>query len=161
MPDDTPVAQDPAVSAPALSFSITANIDPGRQIVFQSFVPLEASEADQKKALNRALDLADHAEQRYTIKGLKIALASTEESLRKNTEAAVSQQEKIGKLIDGYEREHEANGRRGAHELKGIQKTNVDNAQITLTNQKQTITNLTEQVAKTKEKIAELEALAK
>ncbi len=155
MPDDTP-----ATNVPALGFSLTANIDGGRQIVFQSFVPLDASPEQQRDAVDRALDLADYSEKRYTIKGLKIALASHEEALRKTEKAVEEQNAKIGSLTAAYEREWNASNKRGEFELKGVQKTNIDNANVTLENNKQSIINLRDQIARTQEKIAELAGAA-
>ncbi len=54
MPDDTP-----AGSAPALGFSITANIHGSAQIVCQSFVPLEATDEQINDTVDKVMKAID------------------------------------------------------------------------------------------------------
>lgn len=139
MPDDAP-----APSAPALGFSITANINQKRQIVVQSFVPLDAEPAEISKVLDKALDQIDRAENRYLLRDLKLVLENDENTLKQHVE-------KVADLQNAYQREWMASGRRGDFKLAGVQKTNVENVQ-------KTIEGLKDRVARTKTQIEEISA---
>ena len=78
MPDDTP-----AGSAPALGFSITANIHDRSQIVAQSFVPFDASDDQVNAALDKVMRALDRQAAKYQIKDLKRKLEFEDQVARK------------------------------------------------------------------------------
>ena len=62
---------DTATSAtPAIGYSITANIDGNRRIVFQHFVAADEDDASVNANLDRIMGLVDRQRARYEIPGL-------------------------------------------------------------------------------------------
>lgn len=142
MPDETP-----AGSAPALGFSITANIHGSAQIVAQSFVPLDASNEEINGTIDKVMLAIDRQQAKYQVKDLK----------RKMEQEEIILADQIGKVADlqnTASAEHQASGRRGEFKLNVQQKTAVDNA-------RKTIEGMKYNVERYKVNIAELEALAK
>lgn len=142
MPDDTP-----AGSAPALGFSITANIHDRSQIVAQSFVPLDSSEDQINEALDKVMKALDRQHAKYQVKDLERKMEQEDLILR-------SQIEKVADLQNTAAAEHTASGRRGEFKLNPQQKVAVDNA-------KKTIEGMKFNVERYRVNIAELKALAR
>lgn len=146
MPDDTP-ADAPAGSAPALGFSITANIHDRSQIVAQSFVPFESSDEQINAALDKVMKALDRQQAKYQVKDLK-------RKMEQEAMILADQVEKVANLQNAAAAEHAESGRRGEFKLNTQQKTAVDNA-------KKTIEGMKFNVERYRVNIAELEALAR
>lgn len=142
MPDDTPAA-----SAPALGFSITANIHDRSQIVAQSFVPLDSTDDQINEALDKVMKALDRQHAKYQVKDLKRKMEMEEMVLQ-------GQIEKVADLQNTASAEHAISGRRGEFKLNTQQKAAVDNA-------KKTIEGMKNNVERYKVNIAELEAMAR
>lgn len=140
MPDDTP-----AGSAPALGFSITANIHDRSQIVAQSFVPFDATDDDIDKALDKVMRALDRQAAKYQIKDLKRKLEFEDLALK-------NQIEKVADFQNAAANEHAASGRRGEFKLNKQQKVGLEN-------HRKTIEGMKYNVERYKVNIAELEAL--
>lgn len=142
MPDDTP-----AGSAPALGFSITANIHGSAQIVCQSFVPLEATDEQINDTVDKVMKAIDRQQAKYQVKDLKRKLEQEEIVLK-------DQVEKVANLQNTAAAEHAQSGRRGEY------KPNVQQA-AAIENSRKTIEGMKFNVERYRVNIAELEALAK
>ena len=140
MPDDTPAA-----SAPALGFSITANIHDRSQIVAQSFVPFDASDEQVDAALDKVMRALDRQAAKYQVKDLKKKLEFEELALR-------NQVEKVADFQNAAAAEHAASGRRGEFKLNKQQ-------EVGLENHRKTIEGMKYNVDRYRVNIAELEAL--
>ena len=75
-------------------------------------------------------------------------------TLERDTESLKQETEKVGRLEQSYRDEFAASGRKGGYELRGQQKTNVEN-------QKGALQALRDRIAKVRSEIAELEQLQK
>ncbi len=142
MPDDTP-----AGSAPALGFSITANIHGSAQIVAQSFVPFESDDAAINAALDKVMKAIDRQQAKYQVKDLKRKLEQEEMVL-------TDQVQKVANLQNTAVAEHAASGRRGEYKPNAQQSAGIENA-------RKTIEGMKFNVERYRVNIAELEALAK
>lgn len=142
MPEDTP-----APAAPALGFSITSNITDRSQIVVQSFVPLDATDDDINKVLDKVMLAVDRQRAKYQIKDFRLKLDMEEASL-------ADQRNKVADLQNAYLNEHTASGRRGDYKPTVNQRVAVDNA-------RKTIEAMTHNVERYRANLAELEAIAK
>lgn len=142
MPDETPAA-----SAPALGFSITANIHGSAQIVAQSFVAFDADDATINAALDKVMLAIDRQQAKYQVKDLRRKLEQEDMALR-------AQIEKVADFQNAAAAEHNASGRRG--EFKPSKQQEVG-----LENHRKTIEGMKYNVERYKVNIAELEALAK
>ena len=141
MPDETPV------HAPLLAISLEAKFNASRSVVFQTHVPLGSDAKEIYKQFSKVCEIADRREEFYLLKGLRITLERDEAQLKIDIE-------KIANLKNAYEAEWMAGGRRGNYELKGQQRTNIDN-------QMGSIQALKDRIEKVKSEIAELEKLQK
>ena len=142
MPDDTP-----AGSAPALGFSITANITGSAPIVAQSFVPFEAGDDEINAALDKVMKAIDRQQAKYQVKDLKRKLEQEEIVLK-------DQVEKVANLQNTAAAEHAQSGRRGEY------KPNVQQA-AAIENSRKTIEGMKFNVGRYRQNLQELEALAK
>ena len=146
MPDDTP-----AGSAPALGFSITANIHGSAQIVAQSFVPFESNDDQINAALDKVMKAIDRQQAKYQVKDLKKKLEQEEMIL-------VDQVQKAENLQNAALAEHKSlvddGKRRGPFKYNQQQEAAISNA-------KKTIEGMKFNVERYKVNIAELEALAR
>jgi hypothetical protein len=139
MPDDTPAA-----SAPALGFSITANIHDRSQIVAQSFVPFEASDDQINAALDKVMKALDRQAAKYQIKDLKRKMEFEDIALK-------NQVEKVADFQNAAAAEFAASGRRGEFKLSKQQ-------EVGLENHRKTIDGMKYNVERYRVNIAELEA---
>ncbi len=140
MPEDTP-----AGSAPALGFSITANIHDRSQIVAQSFVPFDASDEQVDAALDKVMRALDRQAAKYQIKDLKRKMEFEEIALK-------NQVEKVADFQNAAAAEFASSGRRGEFKLNKQQ-------EVGLENHRKTIEGMKYNVDRYKVNIAELEAL--
>ena len=140
MPDKTPVV-------PALAISLEAKFNQSRSVVFQTHIPLDADPKEIYKQFSKVCEIADRREEFYLLKGLRISLERDEAQLKNDVE-------KVGRLEDAYRNEWANSGRKGTYELKGQQRTNVDN-------QRGSLVALKEHIVKIKSEMAELEKLQK
>ncbi len=140
MPDDTP-----AGSAPALGFSITANIHDRSQIVAQSFVPFDASDEQVDAALDKVMRALDRQAAKYQVKDLKKKMEFEEIALK-------NQVEKVADFQNAAANEHATSGRRGEFKLNKQQ-------EVGLENHRKTIEGMKYNVERYRVNIAELEAL--
>lgn len=139
MPDETPV--------PLLGISVEAKFNQSRSVVFQTHIPLDSDPKEIYKKFSEVCEVLDRREEFYLLKGLRITLERDTESLKQETE-------KVGRLEESYRAEFAASGRKGTYELRGQQRTNVEN-------QKGALQALRDRIAKVKSEIAELEQLQK
>ena len=139
MPDDTPAP------APALGFSITANIHDRSQIVAQSFVPFDASDEEVDKALDKVMRALDRQAAKYQVKDQKRKMEMEELALK-------GQIEKVADFQNAALAEHNASGRRGEFKLNKQQEAGLDN-------HRKTIEGMKYNVERYRVNIAELEAL--
>ena len=142
MPDDTP-----AGAAPALGFSITANIHGSAQIVAQSFVPFESDDAGINAALDKVMKAIARQQAKYQVKDLKRKQEQEEIVLR-------DQIEKVANLQNTAVAEHAASGRRGEYKPNAQQAAAIENS-------RKTIDGMKFNIERYRVNIAELEALAK
>lgn len=128
----------------ALGWSLTANIDGNRQIVFQSFIALDATDEDVNAMLDRANRIVDRMRAVYEIPELKarrdkflseISQAEQDiaEAEHNHQKAVAGLQEQIKELqrLRGQEFEaayerHRHDGRQGTFVPKGATKANLD-----------------------------------
>ncbi len=140
MPDETP--------APTLiAITIEGKFNQSRTVVMQTTIPLAADPKDIYKEFSKVCDVMDRREEFYLLKGLKITLDRDEAQLK-------TQIEQVANLEESYQREWAATGRKGTFELKGQQKTNVEN-------QRGSLKALGDRIEKVKSEIAELQTLQK
>lgn len=118
MPDDTP-------AAPALGFSITANITDRSQIVVQSFVPLDATDDQINETLDKVFRATDRQRAKYQIKDFKLKAELEEQAL-------ADQVAKVADLQNKYAAEHTASGRRGEYKPSENQRVAIENARKTI-----------------------------
>ena len=138
---------DEVVKVPLLAISLEAKFNQSRSVVFQTHVPLDGDVKEIYKKFSEICEIADRREEFYLLKGLRITLERDEAQLVIDTT-------KVANLEAAYEREWMAGGRKGNFELKGQQRTNVDN-------QLGSLQALKERIVKVKSEIAELEKLQK
>lgn len=128
----------------ALGFSITANIDGNRQIVFQSFIALDAPDSEANANLDRINGLIDRMRAKYELPALKeerakyaaeIAQAKQDiaEAELNHGKAQASLDVQIETLLADRKMEFEAgyerfrhDGRQGTYAPKGAAKVNLD-----------------------------------
>lgn len=135
---------DTATSAtPAIGYSITANIDGNRQIVFQHFVAADEDDASVNANLDRIMSLVDRQRARYEIPGLQEELDTLTNTMAQYEEDRarvdleydkamatldVQIEEMAGKRKEffdqGYE-QHKSSGRQGSYKPQGMVKTNI------------------------------------
>jgi hypothetical protein len=130
----------------AITFSIEAKINQGRSIVAQTAVSRDAEVAVINDVLDKVHAALDRQEAKALVKGLKITLERDEKSLKQQTE-------QVAKLRDSYETEWLVSGRKGTFELRGQQKTNIEN-------QQQSLQALKDRIDTIKRDIGELEQVA-
>ena len=138
---------DEVVKVPLLAISLEAKFNQSRSVVFQTHVPLDGDVKEIYKKFSEICEIADRREEFYLLKGLRITLERDEAQLKSDIE-------KIANLATAYENEWMAGGRKGQFELKGQQRTNIDN-------QNGAVAALKERIVKVKTEIAELEKLQK
>ena len=138
---------DEVVKVPLLAISVEAKFNQSRSVVFQTHTPLDADPKEIYKQFSKVCDLLDRREEFYLLKGLRITLERDEAQLK--TDIA-----KVGNLKIAYENEWMSSGRKGSYELKGQQRTNIDN-------QESGLQALKDRIDKIKSEIAELEKLQK
>jgi hypothetical protein len=138
---------DEVVKVPLLAISLEAKFNQSRSVVFQTHIPLDADPKEIYKQFSKVCEIADRREEFYLLKGLRITLERDEAQLKSDVE-------KVANLEAAYQNEWMAGGRKGAFELKGQQRTNVDN-------QRGSLVALKERIEKVKSEIAELEKLQK
>lgn len=135
---------DTATSAtPAIGYSITANIDGNRQIVFQHFVAADEDDTSVNANLDRIMGLVDRQRARYEIPGLAEELETLTNTMAQYEEDRarvdleydkamatldVQIEEMAGKRKEffdqGYE-QHKSSGRQGSYKPQGMVKTNI------------------------------------
>ena len=135
---------DTATSAtPAIGYSITANIDGNRQIVFQHFVAADEDDSSVNGNLDRIMSLVDRQRARYEIPGLQEELDTLTNTMAQYEEDRarvdleydkamatldVQIEEMAGKRKEffdqGYE-QHKSSGRQGSYKPQGMVKTNI------------------------------------
>jgi hypothetical protein len=135
---------DTATSAtPAIGYSITANIDGNRQIVFQHFVAADEDDTSVNANLDRIMGLVDRQRARYEIPGLQEELDTLTNTMAQYEEDRarvdleydkamatldVQIEEMGGKRKEffdqGYE-QHKSSGRQGSYKPQGMVKTNI------------------------------------
>lgn len=130
-------------AAPAIGYSITANIDGNRQIVFQHFVAADEDDASVNANLDRIMGLVDRQRARYEIPGLAEELETLTNTMAQYEEDRarvdleydkamatldVQIEEMAGKrkefFDDGYA-QHKSSGRQGSYKPQGMVKTNI------------------------------------
>lgn len=139
----------PDTKAPAalIGFSIEAKFNQSRSVVAQTHVPLDTNPKEIYRQLAKVCEVLDRREEFYLLKGLKITLERDEAQYK-------TQVEQLGNLENSYRNEFAATGRKGGYELRGQQKTNVEN-------QRTSLKALKDRIDKIKIEIAELEKLQK
>lgn len=130
----------------AITFSIEAKINQGRSIVAQTAISRDAPLANINAVLDKVHSALDRQEAKALVKGLKI-------TLERDTKQLQQQVEQVGALKKSYENEWAASGRRGSFELRGQQKSNVEN-------QEKSLAALKERIDTIKRDIGELEQVA-
>lgn len=110
----------------AITFSIEAKINQSRSIVAQTAVPRDAEVGEINAVLDKVAGALDRQEAKALLKGLKVTL----ERDRKQFDRQVDQ---VAKLRQTYESEWAAQNRRGPYELRGQQKSNIENQEASLT----------------------------
>lgn len=130
-------------TTPAIGYSITANIDGNRQIVFQHFVAADEDDASVNANLDRIMGLVDRQRARYEIPGLAEELETLTNTMAQYEEDRarvdleydkamatldVQIEEMAGKRKEffdqGYE-QHKSSGRQGSYKPQGMVKTNI------------------------------------
>jgi len=104
----------------AITFSIEAKINQGRSIVAQTAVARDAPASEINEILDKVHAALDRQEARALIKGLKITLERDTKQLENTVKA-------VADLKVAYEQEWMASNRKGSFELRGQQRTNVEN----------------------------------
>lgn len=131
-------------TSPAIGYSITANVNGDRQVVFQHFVDQETSVADQNAMIDRIMDAIDRQQARYRIPELRTERNKLEAELLmaerdlaavdldyqarvevRNRAVADLQSAKKGEHDAGYA-EHTSSGRRGSYEPVGHRKQRIN-----------------------------------
>jgi hypothetical protein len=120
--------KDPLASereAVAITFTIEAKINQGRSIVAQTAIARDADAKTINEIMDKVAAALDRQEAKALIKGLKITL----ERDNKTLENTVNQ---VANLKTAYENEWASTGRKGPFELRGQQKSNVENQEKSL-----------------------------
>lgn len=138
----------------AVAFSIETKIDSSKSIVSQFHVPLSATDGEIRKQLRRINTAMDRETEFYLLKGLRITLGRDKKTLE--TQLAT-----LGGLERTYENEFLTSGRKGAFELRGQQKTNVDNQRTSIQAMRDRITQIETEIAELErmQQIPELKAV--
>ena len=130
----------------AITFSIEAKINQGRSIVAQTAISRDASPEAINAVLDKVHAALDRQEAKALIKGLKITLERDSKTLETQVSA-------VEQLKQAYENEWSASGRKGSFELRGQQRSNVEN-------QQKSMETLKERINTIKRDRAELEQVA-
>lgn len=109
----------------AIQFSIEAKINQGRSIVAQTAVARDAPASEINEILDKVHAALDRQEAKALVKGLKI-------TLERDTKQLENQVQAVANLKTAYEQEWMASGRKGQFELRGQQKSNVENQEKSL-----------------------------
>lgn len=100
------------VQAPALGFSILANLGGNRQLTLQGFFPMDTAKADADALLDKAMGYAERLEAKELLPGLKLELAKLESTLTEMDAAIAKIDEEYAKarkvLEDEFARQAEA-----------------------------------------------------
>lgn len=173
MPD-----KDPA--APALGFSIVANLNQKRQITCQAFIERDAADDEIAGVLDKVMRQVDRQENFYLILDYELVIEKTEEEIKTyemmlvkakaQTEAAAEEHNtRISEIETKARNQHEGRERRGPFVLTGLDKQNVERIETALAalkdkhkaeqdNLEITITGAKKKVVDAKKKIEDLRA---
>lgn len=134
-------------TAPALGFSITAAVGEHRQVVFQSFVPLDAKPAEINAALDKVADAVDRQQARAQLPELRAELEKHQVTLRQFREdrerleaqflrdsamidlGVKTQQGEIAKTLAAGEKVYREQGRQGVYAPSGHVKASIERIQ--------------------------------
>ena len=133
--------------APALGFSIQAEINKKRTVVVQSHLPATATGDEIFEMWDKCCRQLDRLDTRYRLHDLKVVLEVDEKEFADKGAA-------VGKLATAYENEWTSGNRKGPFKPTMQQQANLDN-------QHNFLVELKKRIERTKKEIAEAEAIVK
>lgn len=128
---------------PAIAISYDHQVSDGRIIRFHTGCAADASQSEINALLDKLTASTDRQAAKYELEKLAVMI-EREEKLY------VQQTEDMARLTMEAEAEHSASGRKGAFSLRGAQKTDHDNAALSIARRRDMIKMNREQAARLK-----------
>lgn len=129
--------------SPALGVSYSVQLDDKRNIVAQTYVPVDCTPVELDAILNKVGDAVDRQAAKYSIKALERSLRMQQKQLKRVTEDLAFQDDKNQNAF-------RAAGKKGQFRLTNEQETHRANVFITQTRFQEEIDDLKREIAEAK-----------
>ena len=155
--------ETPVTEAPAIGISLQhqlpgrANSTEARSLVFQTYVPFFASEAEINGALDKIVKASERQQAKVELPMLRDKARHLRKFIARATEDMDRLDSQAALLRNGWVQQHQASGRRGEFKPSASQQTELNNSRTQRDNAKTTLERALEDLADCEAEIAQLE----